>query len=160
MSVLEIKKFDAPTLREKAIKINEITPEIKELAFDMVETMEKDNGIGLAANQAGILKRIIVVKPEEKAIVLINPKIIKKSKEKSVLEEGCLSFPGYFLKIERPKEIEVEALDLNGNKVSIKAEGIMAHVFGHEIDHLDGIKFFQRLRFWDRIKFKLKHKWA
>jgi peptide deformylase len=88
--------------------------------------------------------------------VFINPKIIKKSKENVIDEEGCLSFPGLFLKIKRAKEVEVEALDREGEKARIRAEGLPARILQHEIDHLDGILFIDRLSFWQRLKFKLK----
>jgi len=90
-------------------------------------------------------------------LALINPKIIKKSREKSVLEEGCLSFPNIFLTIKRAKRVEVRALNIEGKEIVLKGEGIMAHIFQHEIDHLDGILFFDRLPLRKRIVFKIKN---
>ncbi|MBM3251098.1 MAG: peptide deformylase [Candidatus Nealsonbacteria bacterium] len=89
-------------------------------------------------------------------LVLINPKILGKSKEIETAEEGCLSFPGIFLKIKRAKEIEVEGLDINGKNIRLKARRMLARVFQHEIDHLDGILFFNRLSFIKRLLFKIK----
>lgn len=163
MPVLKIKTFKAPILRQKAKEIKEIDSEIKKLAQDMIDTMVSHNGIGLAANQVGVLKRIITIrlnfkKPE--FFALINPKITKKSKEKSSLEEGCLSFPNIFIKIKRPEKIEVEGILLNGEKAKFNADGILSHVFQHEIDHLNGRPFFTRLPLVKKIKFKFKNRWA
>jgi len=162
MALLEIKKFKSPVLRKRCEEIKEITSQIEKLVFDMAETMKKSRGIGLAASQVGALKRIIVIQPDlrkQEFIALINPKIIKKSEKKDLLEEGCLSFPNIFINISRPKKVEVEALDIKGDKIKIRAEGILSHVFQHEIDHLDGILFFDRLSLIERIKFKFKNIW-
>lgn len=158
MAILEIIKYPDPTLRKKCQEVKEITPEIKKLIEDMAETMEEKGGEGLAAPQVGVLKRAIVVKTGKGQVALINPRITKKSKEKEIIEEGCLSFPGFWLKIKRAKEVEVEALDLKGEKIQIKAEGFLARVIQHEIDHLDGILFVDRLGFWQELKLKLKLK--
>jgi len=138
--------------------VKKIDKEIRKLLVDMTQTMERNNGIGLAAPQVGVLKRIIVVKTDiegQRFFELINPKILEKSKETEIGEEGCLSFPGFFLKIKRPKEIEVEGEDINGEKINFKAKGLFARVLCHEIDHLDGILFCDRLGFWQRLKFTL-----
>jgi peptide deformylase len=156
MAVLEIKKYPDPILRKKCEKVKEITPEIKELAKDMIETMQKNEpeGIGLAAPQVGELKRIIVVQLGEEPAVFFNPKIIKKSREKEVMEEGCLSLPGLWLKIKRAKKVEVEAIDKNGKIIKIKTEGLPARVLQHEIDHINGILFIDRVGFFQRLKIK------
>jgi peptide deformylase len=164
MAILQIKKYPDPILRKKCEEIKEITPEIKRLALDTIETMIQNKGIGLSAPQVGELKRIIVVhliqerSAEEKAKkrpqVFINPKIVRKNRETAIDEEGCLSFPGLFLKIKRAKGIEIEALDENGNEIRIKAEGLPARVFQHEIDHLNGILFIDHISFWQRFKSK------
>jgi len=153
MATLEIKKYPEPILRKKCQELKEITPEIKELVLNMTETMLKNQGIGLAAPQVGVLKRIIAVKTSR---VFINPKIIRKSRKTIIDEEGCLSFPGLFLKIKRAKEVEIEALNENGEKIYFKTEGLPARIFQHEIDHLDGILFIDRISFWQKLKFKLK----
>jgi len=166
MAILKIKKYPDPILRKKCQEVKEVTEEIKNLGWDMVETMTEKKGIGLAAPQVGQLKRIIVVQPirkrtpeersEIKPQIFINPKIIKKSRETIIDEEGCLSFPGLWLRIKRAKRVEIEALNENGEKISLKAEGLPARVLQHEIDHLDGILFIDRLSFWQKLKIKIK----
>jgi len=160
MAILEIKKFNEPVLRKKCKKVGRVDKKIKKLAIDMVQTMKKGQGIGLAAPQVGVSKRVIVVQTDlggQRILALVNPKIIKKSLETEVDEEGCLSFPGIFLEIKRAKEVEVEGLDIKGEKIKLEAKGLLARVFQHEIDHLDGILFFNRLSFVSRILFKIKH---
>jgi len=160
MALLEIKKFNEPVLRKKCEEVKKVDKKIRKLIVDMAQTMKKNQGAGLAAPQVGVLKRAIMVQTNLRGLRilgLINPKILKKSKETEAGEEGCLSFPNIFLKIKRAKEIEIEGLDINGEKVKIKAQGLLARVFQHEIDHLDGILFFNRLSFIKKIVFKLKH---
>lgn len=160
MAILKIKKFNEPVLRKKCKRVRKIDKKIKKLVVDITQTMKKNQGIGLAAPQVGVLKRAITVQTDlkdQRILVLVNPKILKKSKETETGEEGCLSFPDIFLKIKRAKKIEIEGLDINGKKVKIKAQGLLARVFQHEIDHLDGILFFNRLSFIKKIGFKLKH---
>ena len=156
--ILEIRKYPHPILRRKSEEVKKVTPELKRLIEDMIETMEKNDGAGLAAPQVGILKRVIVAETERGPIGLINPEIIKKSKEKILAEEGCLSFPGLFLKIKRAKEVEVKALDVEGKEMKIKAEGLLARVLQHEIDHLDGILFVDKISFWQKWKIKRRLK--
>ena len=151
----QVLKYPDPVLKRKSEEVGEVTDQIKQLAQDLKETMFASQGIGLAAPQIGVLKRIIAVQ-EKTPLVFINPRITKKSREITVEQEGCLSFPGIFLKINRAKEVEVEALDENGEKISFKAQGLMARVLQHEIDHLDGILCIDRLSFWQKLKIKLK----
>lgn len=160
MAVLEIKKNKEPVLRKRAEKVSKVDKEIRQLIVDMVQTMTKGQGIGLAAPQVGVLRRVIVVHGDfkgQRILCLINPKITKMSKEKEKDMEGCLSFPEIFLEIKRAKEVEVKGLDINGKKVKIKAKGLLARALQHEIDHLDGILFFNRLGIIAKIKFKLWH---
>ncbi|MDP2910481.1 MAG: peptide deformylase [bacterium] len=134
--------------------------EIKKTIVSMAQTMEKEQGIGLAAPQVGVLKKIIVVKADlknQRILALINPKIVKKSRLKEKLEEGCLSFPGIFLEIKRAKEIRVKAININGEKINLKAKGILARIIQHETDHLNGILFYSRLGIIKSIMFRLKH---
>lgn len=155
--ILKIRKYKDPILKQKAKEIKEIDVEIKKISENMIETMINHNGIGLAANQIGVLKRIITIRldlKKQEFLALINPKITKKSKETSLLEEGCLSFPNIFIEIRRPKKIEVEARMSNGEKVKFDADGVLSHVFQHEIDHLDGRPFYTRLPIIKKIKFK------
>lgn len=159
MAILEIKKFNEPVLRKKCKRIRKIDKKIKKLAIDMVQTMKKGQGIGLAAPQVGVLKRVIVVQTDlggQRILALVNPKIIKKSFETEVSEEGCLSFPGIFLEIKRAKEVEVEGLDIKGKKIKLEAKGLLARVFQHEIDHLDGILFIGKISFWQKLKIRKK----
>jgi peptide deformylase len=168
MSLLKIRKYPDPILRGKCQEVKEVTEEIKNLGWNMIETMIENQGIGLAAPQVGELKRIIVVHPIEersseekfkkKPQIFINPKIVKKSKETLIDEEGCLSFPGLFLKIKRSKSVEIEALNERGEKILIRAEGLSARIFQHEIDHLDGILFIDRVSFWQKMKIRKKLK--
>ena len=130
-------------LKKKSREVEVIDEKTKELLEDMVETMHKYDGVGLAAVQVGILKRMIVIDIyDEKTpiIKLINPKIIKTKGEREV-EEGCLSFPNKFAKVKRPVEVVVEGLNENGEKVKIKAVELLAQALCHEIDHLNGITF-------------------
>lgn len=147
MSTLPILMYPHPLLREKSkkIEVKKIkSPEIKELILDMLETLEKANGLGLAAPQIGELLRICLIKFEGKAYVLINPRLSRKSFKKEVAEEGCLSFPGQFLPIKRSRKVKVTAWDRNGEKTVLSAEGLLARAFQHEIDHLDGVLFIDR----------------
>ena len=152
--VLEIKKYPDPILRKKAREVKEIGREEKELIKEMLETMYRNQGVGLAAPQVGVLKRIVVVDVGEGPRVFINPKIIKKGGGKEVSEEGCLSVPGVFLRIKRWKEIEVEGLNENGEKVKVKARGLFARALQQEIDHLNGILILDRMSFWEKLKRK------
>jgi len=155
---LKIKKYPDPILRKKSQEVKMITPEIKKLIENMIETMEKNQGFGLSASQVGVLKRVIVAETERGPLDLINPKIIKNSKEKILDEEGCLSFPGLFLKIKRWKEVEIKAFNNKGEKIQIKTEDLPARILQHEIDHLDGILFIDRIGFWQKWKIRNKLK--
>jgi len=159
MTILDIKKFNNPVLRKKCQEIEEVDQETRELMENMAYTMQKNKGIGLAAPQIGVSKRVIIVVDIEnqQVLALANPKIVSKNHETEIEEEGCLSFPNIFLKIKRATEIEVEALDVNNSKIRLKVKGFFAREFQHEIDHLDGILFFNRLNFVQKLKFKLKH---
>jgi len=159
--VFKIKKYNDPVLRKKSQEVEVIDDKIRQIIDDLKETMKKYSGVGLAAPQAGISKRIIVINLEhikQGVFELVNPVIINKSKEKHIDEEGCLCFPDVFLKIKRPKEVEAKAKDRDNKEISIKAKGLLARVLQHEIDHLDGILFFDRLPLWQRIKFKTKNR--
>jgi len=145
MAILEIKEYGEPVLREKALPIKEITPEILNFTKDMAETMYADSGVGLAAPQVGVSKRIITIDGEEDGlIVLINP-VIVKSEGEVVAEEGCLSIPGIYSQVKRSSKVTVKALSENGDLIKINKEGITARALQHEIDHLDGILFIDRI---------------
>ncbi len=120
--------------------------EIQNLIQDLVETMKLEDGIGIAAPQIGVHKQVVIVSTGDKYQVFINPKIVKKSFRKIVSEEGCLSVPGVFGLVKRPRAVEVEALGANGEELVIKAEGMSSIILQHEIDHLNGILFIDKVR--------------
>jgi peptide deformylase len=159
MSVLKIIKYPSDILSQKLQPVENFDSDLKYIVRDMFETMYAYNGIGLAANQVGINKRIVVVdvssKEERKVlpIALINPQIVNYSKKKQVAEEGCLSFPGFFEKVVRSLSVEVEYYDINGKRQRIIAEGLLARVLQHEIDHINGIVFVKRMSLEKQIKF-------
>ncbi len=154
MAVLKLQKYGSPLLREKAMPVNKVDDEIRELVNDMIETMYAEGGVGLAAPQVGISKRIIVIDNEEKEVlVLINPVIVKRAGEVKE-EEGCLSIPGVYSPVRRSSLITVEALDLNEKKIQITKEGFLAIVLQHEIDHLDGYLFIDRISPAKRLMLK------
>ena len=139
-----------PILRKKSVTLEKVDNDLRKLMDDMLETMYSAPGIGLAAVQIGVLKRVIVIdisKGEEKKnpIFLVNPEITFKSKHTSSYEEGCLSVPNQFAEIDRPKNCEVEYLDYNGKKKLLIAEGLLATCIQHEMDHLEGILFIDYL---------------
>jgi peptide deformylase len=145
MAILEIKEYGESILREKALSVKEITPEILSLIRDMAETMYTASGVGLAALQVGVPKRIILVDGEEDGlIVLINP-IIVKSEGEVVAEEGCLSVPDIYSQVKRSSKVTIKALNENGDPIEITEEGLTARALQHEIDHLDGILFIDRI---------------
>jgi len=168
MALLEIKKYPDPILKKKCEEVKLVTADIKKLIEDMAETMEKNNGIGIAAPQVGVLKRVIVIGTKKGALSLINPRILRKSKETELGEEGCLSLPNLYLKIKRPKSVEIEALDIDGEKIHLGMEELLqkspatdqtlARFIQHEIDHLDGILIINRIGFWQRLIIKRKLK--
>lgn len=143
-----------PVLKKKSEPVREINQQVKDLCFEMKEIMEQSQGIGLAAPQVGELKRIILIQTKDGIKFFINPEIIQKSDEVEFGEEGCLSLPGLTLKIKRPKEIKVRAMDLEGREVEIAAKDLTARIFQHEIDHLEGLLIFDRVGFWQKIKSK------
>ena len=150
MSKRKIITEPDPVLRKKSNTLERVDDELRKLMDDMLETMYEAPGIGLAAVQVGILKRLIVIdisKDDKKKnpLFIINPKIIYKSKKKSTFEEGCLSLPGHFAEIERPAECHLEYLDYNGKQKKLKAEGLLSTCIQHEVDHLDGILFIDYL---------------
>lgn len=147
MALRQIREVGDDLLRKKSRPVEEIDEKIIQLLDDMHETLKASNdGIGLAAPQIGILKRLIVIDltaEEGEVYKLINP-VIVKSKGEQVCREGCLSVPGMLGDVTRPKEVVVEALDVNGKKITIKAKDLLAIVLCHEIDHLDGVLFIDK----------------
>jgi peptide deformylase len=154
MALLKIRTYPDPVLKKKAEEVREISAELKNFFSRMIEIMEAKEGVGLAAPQVGESKKVIVVRTERGPAVFVNPKIIKKSRETERAEEGCLSLPGIWLEIKRAKEIELEAVDTDGKKIQIKAEGLLARIFQHEIDHLEGKLIIDHLDFFKKLKIK------
>lgn len=146
MAIRSIREEGDEILRKQSREVEKVDDKIRELLDDMVETMHKYNGVGLAAVQVGILKRVIVIDlyDDKGPIKLINPVITKEKGEQEV-EEGCLSFPNKYAKMIRPKEVTVEALDENGKKIKIQGKDLLAQALAHEIDHLNGIVFIDKM---------------
>lgn len=147
MAIRIIREEGDEILRKKSREVETIDEKVQELIQDMLDTMHKLNGVGLAAVQVGILKRIVVIDLYEEGVepyILINPEIIKTKGEQTV-EEGCLSFPNKFAKIVRPKEVTVRALNEKGNKIEIKAKDLLAQAISHEVDHLNGELFIDKI---------------
>lgn len=147
MAVKDILKFGNPKLKRVSRKVDKIDEEIFSIVQDLKDTLYSTTGIGLAAPQIGVLKRIILIDLREcnEPIILINPVIVAKmGKEESI--EGCLSYPGYEGKVVRPKKVTVQGLNLKGEKVEYVADGLLAKAFCHEIDHLDGILYIDRAK--------------
>lgn len=135
-----------PILRQKAKKIGKIPANMKKLVSNMVETMNDEHGVGLAANQIGSLQKVAVIQtPEmEEPLVLVNPEIVKQEGEREI-EEGCLSIPGYRGLVKRSVSVRARALGLDGKVIRIKADELLAQALEHEIDHLNGILYIDRL---------------
>jgi len=162
MAILRICTYPDPVLREKAQPISQIDRAVRKLADDMAETMYAAPGIGLAANQVGIPKRLIVLDLQDREgqrglIVLVNPEIVQASGSIKH-EEGCLSVPGFYAKVSRFGRVLVRGLNLDGKMVEIDAQGLLAVALQHEIDHLDGKLFVDRLGPVGRELFKRKWK--
>lgn len=146
MSILPVLKEPNKILRQKSADVKEINDEIKQQIFDMIETMKKEDGVGLAANQIGKLNRLIITTNNNNEIIpLINPEIIKHSFSKVKSEEGCLSVPGRIGTVKRFKKIKVRALDQNGNKIEFWVDKLWSIIIQHETDHLNGILFIDKL---------------
>lgn len=156
MTVREIVSPPNPTLRQKAKKVRDVTPAVQSLVSDMIETMRASSGVGLAAPQIDVSQRVIVVEygegledPEKEAAppklyVVINPEIVRHSRETVSANEACLSVPGYYGEVNRYEAVTIKGLDRDGKPLRIKAKGWLARVFQHEIDHLDGVLYIDR----------------
>jgi peptide deformylase len=159
MAVLKVRRYGDPILRRRANPVETVTPQVRELVDDMIETMYDEVGIGLAAPQVGASVRLLVVGDEEGrgAQALVNPAITAEG-GKVTAEEGCLSLPGIFAQVTRSEWVTLEAQDLESRPIAITARGLRARVFQHEIDHLDGVLFIDRLEpmVRDRIKRRIK----
>lgn len=142
MAIRNLRYDGDEILTKRSREVEVIDDKIRQLAYDMMDTMHKYDGVGLAAPQVGVLKRVIVIDLYEKdtQYIIVNPEIISQKGEQCV-DEGCLSFPNQFGKVKRPKEVVVTGLDLDGEKIKIKAKDLLAQALSHEIDHLNGIVF-------------------
>ncbi|OIO38173.1 MAG: peptide deformylase [Candidatus Omnitrophica bacterium CG1_02_46_14] len=147
MAVLPVVKFPDKVLKTRASEVFEITAEDRKLVKNMIDTMYVENGVGLAANQVGVLRRVFIASPDQikgNERVYFNPVIVKK--EGSTKEfEGCLSVPEFYEPVKRAKKVWMRAMTLDGKMVEVKAEGLLSRIFQHETDHLDGILFIDRL---------------
>ncbi|TDX49194.1 peptide deformylase [Orenia marismortui] len=141
MAILKIRELGDPVLRTKAKEVTEVTDKTRKLLDDMAETMYDAPGVGLAAPQIGISKRIIVIDVGSGLVELINPEIVEESKKTYIDQEGCLSIPGKTGKVERAYKVKVKALDRNGKEIEVKGKGLLARALQHEIDHLEGRLF-------------------
>lgn len=145
MSVLPIRLYGDPILKEKSKAVEKITQDLKLLAKNMAETMVKANGVGLAAPQIGIVKKVIVIDYEEgNFVAYVNPTIVYKSKKEEVDEEGCLCLPDIRVPVKRARKVVVQAVDLEGRPLEIEADDLLARILQHEIDHLDGVTILER----------------
>ena len=152
MSSLELHIAPDPVLREKAKKVSSFSPSLQRLIDDMIETMHDNHGVGLAANQVGVLQRVVVIQlpddPEPR--IFINPEIVRSEGEREV-PEGCLSIPGYRGLVKRSERVRAKGLDRNGKPVKVNADELLAQALEHEIDHLNGILYIDRLVDSDKL---------
>lgn len=145
MSVLEIRTFGDPILRSRGLDVVEFDDRLRVLAENMHETMQAAPGVGLAAPQVGVPRRIFTFDSGEESGSYANPEIVWRSEETQDGEEGCLSIPGVYFPVRRAMSVKVRAQNLDGDQVEHDAEGFLARIFQHEIDHLDGVLFVDRL---------------
>lgn len=161
MAILEILEFPDPRLRTVAKPVETVDDALRKLIDDMIETMYAASGIGLAASQVDVHQRLLVIdisEERDQPQVFINPRITPLTDDLAPYEEGCLSVPGFYEKVERPARVRIQALDRDGEPLDIEAEGMLATCIQHEIDHLDGklfVDYISRLK-RDRIKKKLQ----
>jgi len=159
MAILSVLRFPDERLKTKATQVTEVNDNIKSIVNDMFETMYDENGVGLAATQVNIHQRIVVMdvsENKENPIVLINPEIIKKSEETLINEEGCLSVPGCYAKVDRHTQVTVKALDIDGKEFTLDGDELLAICIQHELDHLQGILFIDYLSPLKRQRIKKK----
>ena len=148
MAILPVLRFPDQRLKTKAAPVAEVNAEIKSIVSDMFDTMYAENGVGLAATQVDIHQQIVVIdvsEDKEQSYVLINPEIIKRNDETMINEEGCLSVPGCYAKVDRHTQVTVKALDINGQPFELDAEELLSICIQHELDHLKGILFVDYL---------------
>ena len=144
MMELDVKRFGDPVLKSRSTPVKEFDESLERLASDMLSTMRAHEGVGLAANQVGRLKRILVATFEEDDYVLVNPIVESRTEETEMAPEGCLSIPGVHVEVERAKGVAVSGMDAKGEPVRMEVEGLLARILQHEIDHLDGVLILDR----------------
>ena len=141
---LEVRSFGDPVLKSRAAEVKEFDEPLARLAEEMLLTMREREGVGLAANQVGRLKRLLVAEVEDREYVLVNPTVKSSAGETERTAEGCLSIPGIQVEVERSTSLTVAARDLGGSPVEVEASGLLARVLQHEMDHLDGVLILDR----------------
>jgi peptide deformylase len=153
MAILPVIKMDNPVLHQKAKKVKNIDSSIQKLVNDMIETMYEINGVGLAAPQVGVPLQVVVFQlpDDEEVTVLINPEIIKGSEEGEMMDEGCLSLPGYRGEVRRLTSVTAKGRNRQGKIIRIKGEGLLAQVLQHEIDHINGVVYVDHLESPDKL---------
>jgi len=152
MAVLPLRFLPDPVLKQKAKRVRTIDDSIKKLVANMIETMHAVEGIGLAAPQVGVPLRIIVIgMPEEEEIVLTNPEIVRKAGDR-IIEEKCLSIPGYYGEVKRAESVTVKGRNLAGKEIRVKAEDLLAQAIEHEIDHLNGTLYVDHMEDMDKLR--------
>ena len=159
--VLEIRKYGDPVLRQRAETVTVFDEKLARLTADMMATMEAASGVGLAGNQVGVLKQIFVADTASfeltgKKIAVVNPEIVFRSSDEVIQEEGCLSIPGVYAEVRRPKKIKLAGQNLKGERMELEAEEMIARVFCHETDHLNGVLFIDHLSVLERDLLKGK----
>lgn len=152
MVLRRIVGLEEPILRQKAKKVGRIDETTRRLIDDLVETMRAAPGVGLAAPQVGVPLRVAVIEVEKKLYTLVNPEILELSKETQTGPEACLSIPGYWAEVTRAQRVRVRALDRRGRRHTVTAEDFLARAFQHEVDHLDGILYIDRLPSLDLLR--------
>jgi peptide deformylase len=161
MSLLNLHLLGSPVLRQHSVPIQAVDDDVRRLIADMFETMDAAKGIGLAANQVGVARRIAVVDADEDRFVMVNPRIVE-AEGRATAEEGCLSIPEIYGDVSRPDRVVIEALDAEGQPYRKEATGLKARAIQHEIDHLDGILFLDHLSLVKRqillAKWRREHK--
>ncbi len=155
MAVLRIHTFTEPVLRKRAKRITGIDKKLQKLIDDMIDTLHEAGGVGLAANQVGIPLRLCVIhEPAKEVLVLINPEVVKREGERVIIE-GCLSLPGYQGEVKRSMKVKIKAQDRRGKEIRVKGEELLGQALEHEIDHLNGVLYIDRLESKDKL-YKIK----
>jgi peptide deformylase len=161
MSLRSLHLLGSPVLRQHSAEVKAVDDEVRQLVADMFETMDASRGVGLAANQVGVARRVAVVDADDDRFVMINP-VIVETEGRATAEEGCLSIPDIYGDVTRPERVVIEALDLEGSPFRKEAIGLKARAIQHEIDHLDGILFLDHLSLIRRqmllARWKREHK--